>query len=256
MGSMRCAVALVWWLLSGCATAQAPLRSEGVVVGGGARTMASGGRVASERATAEVASASSPSDRIKHAATTVASRSTPQLSAVKYSPPRRKGTAIAKRASRLVGVRSLAKVTRRFPDDCTGLVRIAAEPEGVVLMDGNARVSDNGVTAIWRRARANGALHKRKPRPGDLVFFRETYDRNRDGKRNDGLTHIAVVESVASDGTVTFVHRGGKGVSRSRMNVFVPRDKRRNDYLRPAQGKGRAYLTGELFSTYATPDKL
>ncbi|MDQ3262135.1 MAG: CHAP domain-containing protein [Myxococcota bacterium] len=271
--------------VAGCATSQSALRPEsGVVLGGG--------RPVEALATPETSNLAMPLDedvtaaqlepfveeaeedgfpaederpkvvrtpreaRVHQAVSKAASQATAQLSTVKYTASRKRGKAIAARASRLVGVRSLRKVTRRLPDDCTGLVRIAAEPEGVVLFDDNARVSDNGVTAIWRRARAKNALHKRKPRPGDLVFFRETYDRNRDGRRNDGLTHIAVVEKVAPDGTVTFVHRGGKGISRSRMNLKAPRDRKHNDYLRAAGGTTRAYLTGELFSTFASPDKL
>jgi len=283
-------VAVLMGVASGCAGARPSLRPASGLVLGGAGSMATGGRASlaqgapptqgddaaiGEQDVGEAEGAGAQLDpelakdlaaarpqrsardaRVHHAAVKAASRATAKLSPVRYSPPRKRGRAIARRASRLVGVSTLRKVTRRLPDDCTGLVRIAAEPEGVVLFDGNARVSDNGVTAIWRRARARGALHKRRPRPGDLVFFRETYDRNRDGRRNDGLTHIAVVERVASDGTVTFVHRGGKGVSRSRMNLWAPRDKKRNDYLRAAGQQTRAYLTAELFSTYASPDKL
>jgi hypothetical protein len=105
-------------------------------------------------------------------------------------------------------------------------------------------------------------VHQRQPRPGDLVFFRETYDRNRDGERNDGLTHIGVVEAVAKDGTVTFIHRGGGGVKRSVMNLKRPDargDKRSgyfNDWLRRSSDADRAYLTGELFAGYAAVSRM
>jgi hypothetical protein len=70
------------------------------------------------------------------------------------------------------------------------------------------------------------------PSPGDLVFFKETWDRNRDGKMNDGLAHVGVVESIDTDGTVTFVHRSGSGMTRARLNLDAPLDGSRNDFLR------------------------
>jgi hypothetical protein len=115
------------------------------------------------------------------------------------------------------------------------------------------------VTAIHRKASALGALHER-PRPGDLVFFRETHDRNRDGKRNDGLTHIGVVERVGKDGTVTFVHRAGNGVKRAKLNLRNPdvrRDARGrvlNDWLRRPDGISEIRLTGQLVAGFATVD--
>ncbi len=180
----------------------------------------------------------------------------------RVEPVSARGRLIAGRASSLVGVRSLRKISTRVPDDCTGVPRLAYGKAGIDLFkDLESRPNENGVTAIFRRARAAKALHKHTPRPGDLVFFRETYDRNRDGRRNDGLTHVAVVESVAPDGTVTFVHRSSRGVSRGKLNLSHPRqhtygDEVVNDWLRPASKRTRAYLTGELFSFYASPDRL
>jgi hypothetical protein len=95
--------------------------------------------------------------------------------------------------------------------------------------------------------------------PGDLVFFRETYDQNRDGRRNDGLTHVGLVEDVDAAGTVTVIHRVSRGVVRYRMNLARPevqKDPRTgavlNDRLR-APGRGRPQvLTGQLFAAYAT----
>ncbi|MDC0714783.1 NlpC/P60 family protein [Stigmatella sp. ncwal1] len=171
-------------------------------------------------------------------------------------PPR--GRRVAKRAVGLVGV-SLASY--RVPNDCSGLARLAYQAVGVELLSHGTRPGENAVSAIYRRAQARGALHRKTPQPGDLIFFRETYDRNRDGVRNDGLTHVGVVETVAKDGTVTFVHRGGPGVRRARMNPRFPtvrtqKGRTLNDYLRRADPTGRARLTGELFVGYASASRL
>lgn len=142
--------------------------------------------------------------------------------------------------------------------DCAGLVRAAFEPLGIDVMS-CARPGDNAVTAIYRFASARGRLYEGGwPVAGDLVFFRETYDQNRDGRVNDGLTHVGLVDSVAGDGTVEVIHRVQRGVVRTRMNLQHPGLHRRpgtaevlNDYLRPS-GASRAALTGELFASYAT----
>jgi hypothetical protein len=170
------------------------------------------------------------------------------------------GARIAAKARQLVGVHSLHTVDPSVPDDCTGLVRLAYEGAGIELMDGGGVHGDNGVMILYRRARSLGALRQGRPKPGDIVFFRETYDRNRDGRRNDGLTHVGIVERVDASGAVTIVHRGSKGVARTHMNLKRPtihREKRGevvNDYLRSSSGEQRAYLTGELFAGFAAPE--
>ncbi|HZI11469.1 MAG TPA: NlpC/P60 family protein [Myxococcus sp.] len=186
----------------------------------------------------------------------------PPAKAAKPSKPRM-GERIAARASGLVGVKDLRTVSRDVLDDCTGLVRLAYTSAGIDLMAGPGRKGENGVTHIYRAARRKGALHRAGPRPGDLVFFRETYDRDADGRRDDGLTHIGVVERVEPGGLVTFIHRGGKGIARARMHLRSPTTHRApkgrevlNDYLRRASRKHRAWLTGELFAGFASPEAL
>ena len=91
------------------------------------------------------------------------------------------------------------------------------------------------------------------------MFFRETYDCNRDGRRNDGLTDVGVVERVRGR------HRG---VCRPRQPRRAPRGGRISS-TRGAPGRERrsgqrsptrvlgdgcrsaADLTGELFAGYA-----
>ena len=181
----------------------------------------------------------------------------------KEAPARRMrpstGERIARRAGELVGRESVPDIAPGYTDDCSGFVRLVYASEGVDLSRLPARSSI--VQAMYVRARENGALREGSPRPGDLVFFRNTYDRNRDGRRNDGLTHVGIVESVEDDGTVTFVHRGGSGVVRARLNLESPKtsrdgDETLNDVMRRKSKLSRAYLAGELFAGYASPDGL
>jgi cell wall-associated NlpC family hydrolase len=166
----------------------------------------------------------------------------------------------ASRASLWVGLPSLRRVSRSVNDDCSGLVNLAYRKPGLNLLPERTLPGEGGVKAIHRKAKSLGALRSR-PRPGDLVFFRETYDRNRDGRRNDGLTHIGVVERVESDGTVTFVHRAGGGVKRSKLNLHQPslrRDEKGrvlNDYLRRPEKVARPRLAGELLVGFAAVDE-
>lgn len=148
---------------------------------------------------------------------------------------------------------------RRYPSDCVGFIRGLYEQLGANVMTEGQR-GDNGVTALYRFAERHGRIYYGgRPLPGDLVFFRDTYDQNGDGRLNDGLTHVGIVEGVERDGTVTIIHRVTRGVVRYRMNLALrdsklhPRTEERvNDVLRSAKlGEDKA-LTAQLFSGYAT----
>ncbi|HEY8212313.1 MAG TPA: hypothetical protein VIG99_32745 [Myxococcaceae bacterium] len=159
----------------------------------------------------------------------------------------------------LVGAHSITVSGHRYRDDCTALPLAAYGAAGIDLFAAAQR-GDNGVTAIYRYAERQGRLyHGGWPVPGDLVFFRETYDLNRDGRINDGLTHVGLVDSISADATVTIIHRVRRGVVRYRMNLNHP-DWRTNpesgepinDYLRAAGLTASSLLTGQLFAAYAT----
>ena len=160
-------------------------------------------------------------------------------------------------ARRLLGRTSIHWQGQQFPDDCSGLVLGVYASVGVPLT-GSARPGDNGVTAVWRWTSARGRLFRTgRPDPGDLVFFHDTYDRDHDGKLDDGLTHIALVESVDSEGTVSIIHRVSRGVMRYRMNLDHPALRTEpgsgrvlNDWLRGSSGRGQSVLTGQLFAIY------
>jgi cell wall-associated NlpC family hydrolase len=167
--------------------------------------------------------------------------------------------AVLAAARGLMGKKQVVVDGRRFPSDCIGLVQAAYSRAGLTFQ-GAWKRGDNGVTAVYRYAQAHGRVYTGgRPVPGDVVFFRETYDQNRDGRRNDGLTHVGLVDAVDEDGTVTVIHRVQRGVVRYRMNL-ARKDLRRdpktgavlNDVLRPPGPGRRHVLTGQLFVAYAT----
>lgn len=169
------------------------------------------------------------------------------------------------RARRLVGIRSLRSVTSKGTDDCSGLVRYLYEREGVDLIQVPGEAGGSAVAFIYQTAKKLQALRSTHPAPGDLVFFRDTYDRNRDGRRNDGLTHVGLVESVDDvSGTLRFIHRSSMGVTRERMNLRQPLDHQDpasreilNDYVRPPGARASVpRLAGELFAGFASAQVL
>ncbi len=185
--------------------------------------------------------------------------------AVQKRAPKQKATVTVAeravwRAKSYVGLRSLATVSTTVNDDCSGFTQLAYRKPGLSLLPEQVFPGENGVKAIYRKAVALGTVRE-TPRPGDMVFFRDTHDRNKDGKLNDGLTHIGVVERVGDDGTVTFVHKAGGWVKRGRFNLAHP-DARKdekgrvlNDWLRRKDKRNRGYLTGELVAGFASVDE-
>ncbi|WP_426751931.1 CHAP domain-containing protein [Myxococcus sp. Y35] len=162
-------------------------------------------------------------------------------------------------ARSLVGKTQVKLNGRKYPSDCTGLIEGVYAQAGVTFR-GTVQPGDNGVTAMYRFTRARGRVYSEgRPTPGDLVFFNETYDQNRDGRRNDGLTHVGIVESVSATGTVTVIHRVRRGVVRYRMNLERPNLRRDpqtgevlNDMLRHPGPNRAPVLTGQLFGGYGS----
>jgi hypothetical protein len=144
-----------------------------------------------------------------------------------------------------------------FRDDCSGFVMAALDRAGIP-MNGNTR-------SLWDTLREQGMTHRHKvPAVGDLAFFDNTYDRDRDGRFDDELTHIGVVVAVDDDDTITIAHAGtSRGRTSLTMNLREP-DVRRtpdgvvlNDYLRRKRDgdpKNARYLAGELWRGFATLD--
>src|SRR6185437_4928722 len=170
-------------------------------------------------------------------------------------------SAIVESATRLVGARTITSHGKRIAYDCAGVTRAIFLEHGIDLYRGAFNdPKGNGVRLIHNHIRQHGTLHRgSNVSPGDLVFFDNTWDFNGDGKLNDPLTHVGVVERLEPDGTVIFISRVANAVERYRMNLDQPHIHKTaqghvlNDYIRrkhSADPDHTARLTGELFSFY------
>lgn len=166
---------------------------------------------------------------------------------------------VAEAAKALVGHRRVVVDGERYRFDCSGVTRGIYARAGFRLGGTPSFRGENDVSVLYRYVQENGSLRKSDPLVGDLVFFDDTYDRNRDGLRNDPLSHVGVVEEILDDGTVVFVHHAAGGILRYRMHLAQPdvrRDRRTkrtlNHYLRRAEGGQPAKTTAQLFVAYGT----
>ena len=178
----------------------------------------------------------------------------------KLAPSR---AAIVRTAAKLVGANTIKSKGRRIAYDCAGVTRAIFLEHGIDLYASNeSDPNANGVRLIYANVRQHGTFHQGPMvRPGDLVFFDNTWDFNGDGKPNDPLTHVGVVERVKADGTVVFISRVTKAIARYRMNLGLPHVHKTadgrvlNDYIRrklPTDPDDMGRLTGELFAFYGT----
>jgi hypothetical protein len=167
-------------------------------------------------------------------------------------------------AAKLVGAKTIKSGGRRIAYDCAGVTRAIFLKHGIDLYESGASdPNTNGVQLIYNHVRRHGTLHQSPiARPGDLVFFDNTWDLNGDGKLNDPLTHVGIVERLEPDGTVVFISRVAETIERYRMNLALPHVHKTtsgrvlNDYMRrkaPTDPEDLSRLTGELFSFYGTP---
>lgn len=178
-------------------------------------------------------------------------------------------SSVVQSAVRLLGSKTITVQGRRIGYDCAGVTRAIFLEHGIDLYQSNHQAANaNGVRLIHNHLRQHGILHQDMDvRPGDLVFFDNTWDFNGDGLFNDPLTHIGIVERVESDGTVIFISRVAGAVARYHMNLNHPHIHKAtdgrvlNDYIRrkrTTDPDNTARLTGELFSIYGnllTPQK-
>lgn len=193
--------------------------------------------------------------------------STSETSCCKSVQASSRRAAIVQTASKLVGATAIQVNGKWIAYDCAGVTRAIFLAHGIDLYEsGSPDPKANGVRLIHHHIRRHGKIHEGPVvRPGDLVFFDNTWDYNGDGLVNDTLTHVGIVERQDPDGTVVFISRVAGAIQRYRMNLALPHVHRTaegrvlNDYIRrkdfddPAHA---AYLTGQLFAAFGSQSGL
>lgn len=166
-------------------------------------------------------------------------------------------------AQKMIGFkgRNIFRNGKKYPNDCSGMVRSIYDAVGIDVFEKaySAPPGSNGVAIIYH-AYKNRSWNdvNRKPRTGDLILFNNTYDKNRNRKWDDRLTHVAIVTGIEENGTIVMIHHVNSGIRRYRMsfekrNVSIQNGVRYNNALRvrPRKDPNRAkYLTSNLFYRY------
>jgi cell wall-associated NlpC family hydrolase len=170
----------------------------------------------------------------------------PRAGAEPSAPARHPDQAAARQAVEaarsLAGHREIVVGGVRYGDGCAALVLAAYQQAGRRLPGGAT-----DVRSLHALARAEGSLRRTRPVPGDLVFLSDT--------PGGQVEHVGLVERIGEGGTVTVLHRTGRGVVRLRVNTGQPWRARGddgqilNDVL--VVGGGRV-SAGRLLVAYAT----
>jgi len=125
-------------------------------------------------------------------------------------------------ASNMVGQADLAVEGEHFAATPTGLVAAAYAAGGLRFQPGVIGGTPD-TEEIWELMAESGrGVDLADVAAGDILFFDNTFDANGNGVRDDLLTHVALVESVSIDGTISFFHYTHKGVSEGVVTPAEP----------------------------------
>ncbi len=151
-----------------------------------------------------------------------------------------------------------------FTSDCIGFVLYVYYQAGMDLAQAYGN-GNRGVNSLFNGLQSRDFIYTEgSPQPGDLVFFDNTYDANRNGSWDDPLSHIGIVEKIGKHDTIYYIHFSSKGVKRYRLNLkypntyaFTTKDGEQlviNSYLRKNRGEGyakRKYISANFFNSFA-----
>ena len=131
---------------------------------------------------------------------------------------------IVEAAEELLRTQRFVVAGYRYNNDCTGTILAIYAMAGIRLVDLFPSYAGGGVQRLHGIAVDHDLLyHSELPQPGDLIFWDNTYDRAGDKQWNDKLTHVGLVLSVDSNGTVEFIHYDYvQGAVKAWMNLTDP----------------------------------
>ncbi len=146
------------------------------------------------------------------------------------------------------------------PPQAAEFIRAIYQANGVSLDD---VAGEGALTHLYSAIKRKGTVyHATRPAVGDVIFFHNTFDRNRDSRNNDWYTHAGLVEGVEEDGTIHVLSYLDGEVRSFPINLEHPkleRDERNNKlWNSPLRTKTSddppftQYLGGELFAGFGS----
>ena len=131
---------------------------------------------------------------------------------------------LVEEANRLIGVEKLFVKNRAFSMDCSGTVMAIYWYAGIDLAEAFPLYSGGGTERIYKYLRDKNLLYRTElPKPGDIIFWDNTFDKNGNGKLDDYLTHMGMVVSVDDEGNIEYIHENyRKGIILAKMNLYKP----------------------------------
>lgn len=166
---------------------------------------------------------------------------------------------IVKTAKSLVGKNSLTVRGKKFNVDCTGGVLASYYAAGIDLWPLMAPYKGNGVKRLYNALEDKDLVTTGAwPVPGDIVFWDNTWDTNKNGRADDYLTHAGLIISSDEEGNIEYFHHHiKKGYVIEKMNLLNPDVDRKvvdgktvivNSWIRAAGlGKKPGWLASHLF---------
>ncbi len=154
-------------------------------------------------------------------------------------------------ATSLLGADRIRHRGKSYRSDCSGFVTATYAGTSVELLRPGVRGA-SATEMMFQTLKERGQLRPdSRLRPGDLLFFHNTWDRNKNGLRDDPFSHVGIVHTVDSDGTTSFFHYASGRVKRAVMNLRHPQEARNPDSGKTwnsaiRRGRGRV-LAGQLF---------
>ena len=137
-------------------------------------------------------------------------------------------------AEKFNGATSLVVNGRRFSMDCSGVVAAIYYYAGIDLQKYYPQYTGTGTERIYKTLRDRKLIKKTwLPKPGDIVFWDNTFDRNNNGRVDDPLTHVGIVVAVDNQGNITYIHyHYRRGIVLEHMNI-----RKRNEEFQMINGE-------------------
>jgi hypothetical protein len=133
---------------------------------------------------------------------------------------------LLEQANRIIGAEKLFVNNKSFSMDCSGTVMAIYWYAGIDLAEAFPDYTGGGTERIYKYLRDKKLLYKTDlPKPGDIIFWDNTFDKNGNGKQDDYLTHMGMVVSVDDKGNIEYIHENyRKGIILAKMNLYKPDD--------------------------------